>query len=71
MMKRKFLKLFLFIFIPVGLAASGIVVYLYNSVSIKSIQLSSPDNYAMNEEVSVELNKEESIFIKYWKEGSC
>lgn len=70
MMKRKFLKLFLFIFIPVVLAASGIIVYLYNSVSIKSIQLSSPDNYAMNEEVSVDLNKEESIFIKYWKEGS-
>src|SRR5690349_8306216 len=69
-MKRKFLKLFLFIFIPVGLAASGIVIYLNNSVSIKSIQLSSPDNYAMNEEVSVELNKEQSIFIEYWKEGS-
>lgn len=71
MMKRKFLKLFLFVFVPVGLAASGIVVYLYNSVSIKSIQLSSPDNYAMNEEVNVVLDKEESIFIKYWKEGSA
>ena len=69
-MKRKYVKRLLFLFVPFGLAASGVAWYFYSSVSIKSIQLTSPDNYAMNEEVSVELDREESIFIRYWKEGS-
>ena len=44
--------------------------YLSNTISIKSIQLSSPDNYAFQEEIKVELDKPAPVFIKYWKQGS-
>ncbi len=64
------LKKVLVIIVSLMVAGTGFVWYLYNSVSIKSIELSSPDNSAMMEEVAVVLNKEEPVFIKYWKEGA-
>ena len=71
-MKRKnILKRLGLIFIMLIVGVSAISLYLYNSISIKSIQLSSPNNYAMEEEIKVVLDKEEPIFIKYWKKGTA
>lgn len=44
--------------------------YLSKSVSIDSIELSTPNNMAMNEAVKVVLNTEEQVYVRYWKEGS-
>ena len=52
------------------LIGSGFTWYIYNSISIKSIQLSSPNNYAMEEEVNVALDKEASIYVEYWRDSS-
>ena len=54
-----------------ALVVLGFVLYSYNSVSIKSIQLSSPDNYAFQEQVDIALNKAEPVFIRYWEDGSA
>jgi hypothetical protein len=71
MMKRgSILKISLTLFVLLVVATSGIAWYLQNSISIKSIQLSSPNNYAMVEEVKVVLDKPESIYVTYWKEGT-
>ena len=64
------LKKILIFVIVAGLIITAWVVYSFNSVSIKSIQLTSPNNYAFQEDVTVELNRDESIFVKYWKKGS-
>ena len=59
-----------------GIAAiiilAGFVAYRYyaHSISIKRIELKSPNNYAFQEEVNVVLDKEAAIEIRYWKEGS-
>lgn len=70
MKKKNTLKKILLIAFITLAAGISIVVYSYNTVSIKSIQLSSPDNYAFQEQVDVSLDKKEPVFIKYWKEGS-
>ena len=49
---------------------AGLAYYFSNRVSIDSIELTSPENLAMNESVKVVLNKDESIFIRYWKDSS-
>ena len=41
-----------------------------HNISIKNVQLSSPNNYAFQEEINIELDKEASLFVKYWVEGS-
>lgn len=69
-MKRKS-KIVLILLVLLGLAATGVALYLNNDISIKSIELSSPGNYAMNEDVKVKLNAEASLYIRYWKEGSA
>jgi arylsulfate sulfotransferase len=70
-MKRNvILKRLLVLFVLLGIATTGIAWYLYSSISIRGIQLSSPNNYAMEEAINVVLDKQESIFINYWKEGS-
>lgn len=48
----------------------GVWLYLGRSVSILSIELSSPNNVAMNEAIKVVLDKEERLFVRYWKDGS-
>ncbi len=69
-MNRKRTKVVLILVVLLGLAATGIALYLNNSISIKSIELSSPGNYAMNEDVKVKLNATAALYIRYWKEGS-
>ncbi len=50
----------------------GFVAYWYyaNSITIKSIQLQSPNNYAFQEDIVVDLDKEASIEVRYWKDGA-
>lgn len=52
------------------LAAGGIWWNSNKSITIKSIELSSPNNYAFQEAIDIELDKPASLFIRYWKEGS-
>lgn len=54
-------------FILLGL---GFYWYYTHSITIKSIKLQSPNNYAFQEDIIVELDKEATVEIKYWKEGS-
>ncbi len=55
----------------VSAALAAVTFWFYShSISIKNIQLSSPNNYAFQEEIKVELDKPSSMFIRYWKEGS-
>lgn len=46
------------------------VFYINRSVSIVSLELSSPGNVAMNEAIRIVLDKEEKLFVRYWKDGS-
>lgn len=57
--------------IVIGVVLLGFALYWYyaHSVTIKSIQLKSPNNYAFQEDIIVDLDKEASIEVKYWKEG--
>jgi len=58
--------------ISIGIILLGFGFYWYytHSFTIKSIKLQSPNNYAFQEDVVVDLDKEASIEVKYWKEGS-
>lgn len=49
---------------------AGVIFYFNNAVSINSIELSTPNNVAMNESIKVVLDKDEAIYVRYWKEGS-
>jgi len=55
-----------------GIAAIIAIVLLYmnRSVSILSIELSSPNNIAMNEAIKIVLDKDERVYVRYWKDGS-
>ena len=57
-------------FVIIILAAGGIWWNSNKSISIKSIELSSPNNYAFQEAIAIEFDKPASVFIRYWKEGS-
>ncbi len=59
-MKRVYI---LIIFLAV--VGAGVFMYVNNSVSITSIELSSPNNIAMNEAVKIVLDKEEQVYIRY------
>ncbi|MGM0529110.1 MAG: arylsulfotransferase family protein [Bacteroidota bacterium] len=48
----------------------GFWLYYSHSITIKSIKLISPNNYAFQEDINIVLNKPASVFIRYWKEGS-
>ncbi len=52
------------------LAAGGLWLNSYRKITINIIQLTSPNNYAFQEDIYVELDNPASLFIRYWKEGS-
>lgn len=58
--------------ISIGVIVLGFVLYWYyaNSITIKSIRLQSPNNYAFQEDIIIDLDKEASIEVKYWKDGA-
>lgn len=64
------MKRLLLIILVLVTVLSGLIYYLNHSVSINSIELSTPNNVATNEAVRVVLNKEEAVYVRYWKEGS-
>lgn len=68
-MNKKVLRTSIIIILLLIVTVFGFGWYLYNTVSIKSIELTSPNNLATEENVEVVLDKEEPVFIKYWKEG--
>lgn len=48
----------------------GLYWYYAHSITIKSITLQSPNNYAFQENIIIDLDKAASIEVKYWKDGS-
>lgn len=64
------MKKILILIVCLIVIVSVVFIYLNHSVSITSIELSSPGNIAMNEAVKVDLDKEEQVYVRYWKEGS-
>jgi arylsulfate sulfotransferase len=56
--------------IGVILLGFGANWFYAQSIKIKSIKLESPNNYAFQEKILVELDKEAPIEVKYWKDGS-
>ena len=64
------MKKILIIAVCLAVIIAAVVYYLNHSVSINSIELSSPNNVAMNEAVKVVLDKDEAVYVRYWKEGS-
>ncbi len=51
-------------------AISGIIWNQNHAVTINSIELTTPNNVAMNEAIQVTLNREEFVYVRYWKKGS-
>lgn len=56
--------------IVVALLGFGFYSFYARSITIKSIQLQSPNNYAFQEDIIVTLDKEAPIEVEYWKDGS-
>ncbi len=48
----------------------GFYSYYAHSITIKSIELLSPNNYAFQEDIVIVLDKKAPVEIKFWKEGS-
>ncbi len=69
-MKRSLSKPLLFIVVVCILVAAGILFYSCQSIAIQKLQLVSPDNSPLTEEVNVELNQDASVFVRYWKKGT-
>lgn len=44
-------------------------IWYVQGISIKSIKLTSPHNYAFQEKVDVELSRPASLYVRYWKKG--
>ncbi len=68
-MKSKYWK----IFIGSSVVFIGILLSVWlkrKQVSIESIQLTSPKNYAFQEDINIKLKHPASVFVQYWKEGS-
>jgi arylsulfate sulfotransferase len=53
------------------LLGMGLYRYYAHSITIKSIKLQSPNNYAFQEDIIIDLDKEASIEVKYWRDGSA
>ena len=64
------MKKILVIAVCFAVIIAAVVYYLNHAVSINSIELSSPNNVAMNEAVKVVLDKDEAVYVRYWKDGS-
>lgn len=69
-MSRKVFYRICFLFLILVVLAGGGIWYYSQSITIKNINLSSPNNYAFQEEIEIELDKPASVYVRYWKEGS-
>lgn len=70
-MKRGILRPLFFLCIICAVAVAGIMLYSYKSITIQSLEILSPANSALSEQVNVELNQDAPVFVRYWKEGSA
>lgn len=70
MNKKVFFISIWIVLVIIILAGSGLWWYSYKRITIKSIILTSPNNYAFQENIKIDLDKPASVFIRYWKEGS-
>ena len=48
----------------------GVYYITVNNVKIVEVELTSPDNSALKEDIRIVLNKPSSVYIEYWKEGA-
>ncbi len=67
-MKKK-LAILSGILIIIFLSAAIISHYLQD-IQIQSVILTSPDNHAFQEDISIELNRSSALYVSYWIKGS-
>lgn len=70
MKKKGFIIKLVIVILLIGGAGYLFYRYLFNEATITNITLSSPNNYAFQEDIKVDLEKPHKIFIKYWRDGS-
>ena len=70
MQKKYLLRSVWVVLVIIILTATGLWWNSYNRVTIKNITLTSPHNYAFQEDIHVELDKPASVSVRYWKAGS-
>jgi len=66
--KSTYRKSFIFILL-MAFSIVGIWYFSHN-ITIKNVQLSSPHNYAFQEEIDIDLDKPAALYVNYWIEGS-
>ncbi|WP_215224251.1 aryl-sulfate sulfotransferase [Echinicola shivajiensis] len=47
----------------------GVFYYTSNNIKIKKVELVSPDNSALKEDILITLNKKSALTVEYWKKG--
>ncbi|WP_104385527.1 aryl-sulfate sulfotransferase [Sphingobacterium sp. HMA12] len=66
------MKLFKAISVLAVIAAASVGYYYYtNQIEIETIELTSPNNLPLDEDIHVRLNKAADVYIEYWKEGDA
>lgn len=66
--KRRNWIILAWVFLP--MAIIGAILLFSHTISIKNIQLTSPNNYAFQEQIDVELDEPACIYVRYWQKGS-
>lgn len=62
-------KTLIIILILIVVAAFGGYYFYSQSVEIQTIELSSPDNQSIKENIHIELSDAAPVYVEYWKEG--
>ena len=68
-MKKNIIVLTLLVLVLV-IAYFSLSYYYSTSIGIKKVNIISPENSGLKVDISIELDKKASVFIKYWKHGS-
>ncbi len=64
------MKLFKIIIVLTVVATASVGYYYYtNQVDIEVVELTSPNNLPLDENIHVRLNKAADVYVEYWKEG--
>ena len=69
-MRRSLIYRIVVVVVLITMVFIGARIYTHN-ISIKNIQLSSPNNYAFQEQIDIELDKPASVYVRYWKKGAA
>jgi len=70
MRKKVVFKWMLVAAAAITLLGFGFYQYYAHTITIKSIKLLSPENYAFQEDIVIELSDAAPVEVKYWKDGS-